>query len=239
MTKPVVTLITPVTDRPEAWALCEKYMAQQTVWKEYTIQWIVVGDDEYKPVKCTLGQEYYFGGLQYKAGINTQRYNLDTALSKVKGDRIFFVEEDDYYSSTYLEVYLDLLKHAQVVGESNVVYYNVKNRFYRNQQNFHHASLSQTAFRKELLPLMYQTIHSGEMYMDIALWRERRRATSILFEGLTLGVGIKGMPGRKGIGFGHTMSDNDGVSVDKDFILLPQLLKSREAAEVYRGFYRE
>lgn len=203
----LVSLLTVGGGRPEAFALCEKFMQRQTYKGD--VQWVFIDDEEKKPTKCSLKQEYYMGPLQWRQGINTQRYNLAYGLSKVRGDYIFFIENDDYYKPEYIDYYLDMFKRSFLVGECNCTYYSLKERSYRNMENFKHASLCQTAFKKSSLPFIEKAIHSGEMYIDIILWNRARAqgVTNILFSGPNLAVGIKGMPGRSGIGVGHRPSE--------------------------------
>lgn len=202
-----VSLITVGGGRPEAFALCETYMKRQTY--KGSLQWIVVDDNPADPIKCTMGQELYLGPLTWRKGINTQRYNLAYGLSKVKGDFVFIIENDDWYAPSYLDVYLSFLKHTAAVGECNTVYYSLKERSYRYMRNYKHASTCQTAFRKGSIPFFENALHSGDLYFDITFWQKAlgNNIRHILFHGMGLCVGIKGMPGRDGIGVGHRPSN--------------------------------
>lgn len=221
-----VTLITPGGGRPEAFKLCESYVARQTYRGE--LQWIVADDNEQDPVICTMGQEHIFGGLQWKPGVNTLRYNLAAALPHVRGDWVFIWENDDYYKPGYLEVFCDYLKHCDLLGECDVTYYSLKNRAYREMGNFKHASTCQTAFRKSYIPVFEKAVHSGEQFFDIKLWQTARqwKHKNILFSGLDLCVGMKSLPGRDGIGVGH---GNVDFTADRDFIKLKQLIGPTDA----------
>lgn len=202
----MITLITPTGGRHESFALCEKWMANQTV--NGAIQWIVI-DDCSPSVTCTMGQEYYRGPKDWKEGINTQRLNMDFALTKIKGDYIFVIEDDDYYAPEYLETYVDLLQHFTVVGEGNAKYYSLRHPGYKEMRNRNHASLCQTGIRKEAISLLERAVNSGELYFDIQLWTQvaDNSVPACLFTDKNLAVGIKGMPGRTGIGVGHKQKD--------------------------------
>lgn len=223
MTLPSVTLITPTGSRPEAFKLCEKFMARQTF--KGSIQWIVVDDSPKNPTVCTMGQEYYVGPLEWSEGINTQRYNLALGLSKVKGDYVFIIEDDDNYQSEYIEVYLDFLKRAFLVGEGETFYYSLKEEAYKPMLNYKHASLCQTAFRKGAIPFITKAIHSGEVYTDIVIWNRAKQGNikHILFNGMNLCTGIKGFVGRTGIGVGHRPAD---FIPDPDHRVLRQLVRN-------------
>ena len=199
----MITLLTATGMRPEAFALCEKYMERQTVCKDHGIQWIVVDDGEV-PTECTKSQTYIRGPKIWKPGINTQRLNLDVAIPYIKGDYIAVIEDDDWYSPTYLEDMIDLLKHSEIAGEAFSKYYNLKYRCYQELQNTRHSSLCSTVFRSSLLPKFEQAVNSGEKFIDIALWESVQKIPHILrVSNYNLCVGIKGVPGRKGIGMGH------------------------------------
>lgn len=225
----MITLITPGGGRHEAFKLCEKYMQRQTIWGKVPIQWIVADDNKKDPVKCTLKQEHIYGALEWEPGFNTLRYNLAASLPFVKGDYIFIIENDDYYRPEYLEVGMEFLKRADLIGNSNVTYYSLKSpRGFKEMKNFQHASTCQTAFRKSYLPHFKRSIHSGEQYFDLHLWgvAHRYKHKFILFSGMDLCVGMKCTPGRGGIGCGHT--DND-FTPDPHFIKLKQLIGIKDA----------
>ena len=201
----LVTLVTATGARPEAFARCEEYIKRQTY--KGPLEWIVVDDYQEKPTKCTLPcQTYIKGPKPWRPGINTQRPNLDAALPYIHGDFIFPIEDDDWYSPNFLEQYLTLLRSYSIVGEGNAVYYNIRERSWRNWSNYNHCSLCQTGFRKEHLPRFEEAINSGELFIDCVLWRIFRdhKLKPFLFANQDLLVGIKGMPGRFGIGAGHT-----------------------------------
>ena len=70
--KDLITILTPTGARPEGFALCEKYIAGQTVLQYFNLDWIVV-DDCYPETKCTMGQRYVRATRDWNKDINTQR----------------------------------------------------------------------------------------------------------------------------------------------------------------------
>lgn len=202
----LVTLITPTGGRQECFELCQKYIERQTYKGDF--QWLVV-DDCNPPTKAKKYCEYYRGPKDWKPGINTQRLNLDFVLPKIKGDYILFIEDDDWYHPKYIETMVDLLKSVPVVGETNAKYYNVQMPGYKEMQNYLHASLCQTGLSRELLPLLEWAINSGEIYIDVVLWKlvKEKKVASALLSELNLTVGMKKLPGRDGIGMGHKQKD--------------------------------
>lgn len=203
----LLTLITPTGGRPEAFALCEKYMKRQTY--KGKIQWIVIDDMPEKPTKITMGQDYGVGPMLWREGINTQRPNMDIAFKRIKGDAVLIIEDDDWYHPRYIELMVSFLEKWPVVGECNSKYYNIQSRSHREMLNYRHVSLCQTGIRREAYPLLEQAIHSGELYFDIAFWAKVRTTftPNFKFLDLNLCIGMKGLPGKGGIGVGHVAKD--------------------------------
>lgn len=228
MSLPTVTLLTPTGWRPKAFALAEKYVARQTYKGQ--IQWLVSCDGTPENrTKCTMGQELYPCPLVWRQGWNTQRYQFANLIPHIKGDIVLIWEDDDHVKSEYIDVMVDFLKYAPLVGESYVTYYNIQRRGFREMNNNLHSSLCQTGFRKEYLSNFEGAVHSSETFMDICIWgRARNKGHKfLLFNGMNLLVGIKGVE-RQGIGFGHTASA-DEFTPDPQFVKLKQLLGEEDS----------
>jgi hypothetical protein len=207
----LVTLITCTGGRPEAWALCQHYIARQSY--KGPIQWIVVYDtpgtppiisDEIKVCK-NVQLEIYLGPKEWRLGINTQRYNQDLAIKYVKGDFVFVIEDDEFYKATYVETMLWFLQRYDIAGEAQSHYYNIKERCWLLMNNFTHTSLCQTAIRVSKLDLLDRATNSGQLFFDIALYEiiKNEKHNSLLFNFQGLVYGMKGLPGKVGIGGGH------------------------------------
>lgn len=240
---PTISLITCTGSRPEALALCEKYISDQTFQGD--IEWIIV-DDSSKQLPANrvikegpdgnafslLAIKYFRGPRKWEEGLNTQRFNMEEAIKHVKGSYVFFWEDDDCYKADYIETMLDLLKYADIAGEAKSKYYHLGMPGYKEMHNYRHASLCQTAIKKSVLPLVKEAIDSGELYFDIHLWRnvQEKRIPYILLAESNLVIGIKGMPGRAGIGVGHK---------NKDYLLDPGLVKLEEWCGEYASNYSQ
>lgn len=197
---PKLTLITPTGGRPEAFALCERYMARQmfTDW-----EWIVV-DDCNPTTECTMGQWVIHPDTFWvPGGPHTQNRNLLLALEQVNTEFVAVIEDDDWYGPKHLETLCKHLEKATLVGELPSCYYNVKNRMFRVMPSSGHASLCQTGFRAELIPRM-KVVCELNSDTDVLLWHQVRSmgVSSKQYFGNQV-VGIKGMPGRAGAGIGH------------------------------------
>ncbi len=191
-----ITIITPTGGRPEAFALCECWIGRQRWSGE--LQWIVV-DDGPEPTPCTLGQTVIRPEPLWSEGQNTQARNLLAALPHVKHDRILIVEDDDWYAPDYFEIMAARLEESALVGERDTPYYHIAGRYLVNP-NERHGSLFQTGMRGSILPCLESACARGERFLDITLFRD---GDGKLFPSSGRSVGIKGLPGRPGIGMGH------------------------------------
>jgi len=226
-----ISLITPTGGRREAFALCERWMKAQTAeWN----QWIVV--DDCKPhTVCTMGQQIIRPRPAWSPGNNTQHRNMAVALDAVSHEFVFVIEDDDYYSPEYLARLIEPLRSADIVGETCAKYYNVAQRTYRRHKNCNHASLSQTAFRLSTVgPLLRRILPRRPKWIDMDLWADAKsNGLRRVLQRTDFAVGIKGLPGRPGLGMGHRPS---GYRADRRAQVLRHWLG--RAAAVYAQFYR-
>jgi hypothetical protein len=202
----LITILTPTGSRPEAFALAERWMVQQTLWADpaFAIQWIVV-DDGLSPTPVSLGQTVIRPTPLWVPGNpNTQYRNLELGLAQAKGEIIVCWEDDDWYGPRYLEETWHQIKGYGLCGETPSRYFNVLRRVFRmftngaHNVNARHASLCQTAFHRDFLPQVRKAWARGN-YPDLELWRSER---GNLYLGQQV-VGIKGMPGRLGVTRAH------------------------------------
>lgn len=195
-----VSVVTPTADRPEALALAERWMARQTRPPD---EWIIA-DGGRTPTPTTMGQIVTYATRE--PGTENFVENLRRGLLVATGGLVVLWEDDEWYGPRHLERLLALFRsETLVVGDDLQRYYNVAARCWRT---FEHtgASLCQTAFRRELIPLLRDTateaLARGSYGVDNAFWaavpqqrQVRRRIDTV--------VGIKGLPGQPGLGRGH------------------------------------
>jgi hypothetical protein len=225
----VLTLLTATGARPQAWAICERLMAAQ----DYAgpVRWIIVDDGpEPQPVR------FKRAGWQllvirpaplWQPGQNTQARNLLKGLEAVDADaRLVICEDDDHYKPGYLTEIAQRLARAELVGECKARYYNLALKRGRQLSNSAHASLCSTAMRGPAIATFRQACQRAPKFIDLELWR--RHPSRHLFS-LGLVTGIKGLPGRSGIGMGHR--DDFNGTHDSDGALLRQWVG--QDAELY------
>ena len=244
----MIALITPTGSRLEQFKLCAMFMQRQTYKEKVT--WIII-DDAYPVTTDHVGEGFKDDWTIIKiyptpiwTGSNTQSRNIaagiDALLANYKEDQIeavFMIEDDDYYRANYLQRMMDRFGKYKVIGEMNTVYYNVFYRNYFANRNTSHVSLFQLAFKPEMIPL-FKTCYE-ERFIDFKFFEKLHaqlyvnRNEVLLFNENNLAIGIKGMPGRKGIGAGHGNTMN--MLPDSQMIYLTSQIQ--EDAKLYEGYY--
>jgi len=207
MGKPcTITAITPTGDRPLAFALCKHWMEMQTVQPD---QWLVIDDGEV-PLKPSPGMDYIRRKPTSHDPKHTLNVNLQAALPLIRGSKIIIIEDDEYYAPRYIETLSKKLDSFEVAGISNSKYYHLYSGASARHANTLHASLAQTSFRNSFLPAAAHLLNTKlKHYIDICIWQialAGGRGYLFLDEPEMLYVGIKGLPGRPGIGVGHKIT---------------------------------
>ncbi len=225
-----LTAITCTHDRPDAFRLCERYMAAQTI---QPTQWIVLDDGE-SPAKCNMGQEYYY--LPHCRGAGSMVNKLEVALrgNIIKGDAVAFWEDDDYYDQSWLAWCIQKLASFDLVGEGKAIYYNVMKRWWFDHHNMQHASLCSTAMTRAVLPTLLSQCSNHEPFIDSRLWPAFQGKKQVFNNQKRLVIGIKAMPGKTGYGGGHKAHD-PCEKPDPDLTKLRELTGDR--ADDYAQFY--
>jgi hypothetical protein len=208
----MLTLLTATGARPEAWARCERLMARQTY--AGPVRWVIV-DDGPEPQPVTFQRDGWALEMvrptpHWQPGQNTQARNLRAGLARIgAGERVAIIEDDDHYAADWLATVAAELDRAELVGEPRARYYNIPRRVGRQLSNSAHASLCSTAMRGRALALFRAVCNTNHKFIDLELWR--KAPSRHLFGGHRV-VGLKGLPGRGGIGMGHA----DGFSGTAD-----------------------
>lgn len=242
----MITLITATGGRPQQFNLCKHFMQRQTYTGE--VLWIIV--DDVIPLSTNSVDDTFREGWeivkisplpQWRTGQNTQARNLiagmnvlTTNYKKEDIEAVFIIEDDDWYRENYLERMVHHMRDYNIAGEKNCIYYNVHYRRYVRHDNVLHSSLFQTAFVWDMIPDFVKICTNpskvATFYIDVQLWHEAKNKN--LFNDNNLGVGIKGMPGRFGIGAGHTKWLQ--MREDINLVFLTSIIGSD--AQLYAGF---
>lgn len=200
----MLTLLIATGCRPEAWAISERLLARQTYGGPVRL---VIVDDGEVPQPVTLKREGWTIAVIrptpfWRPGQNTQARNLAAGLAVIGDDeRVAVWEDDDHYCPGYLADVSRWFASADLVGESHARYYNVSTGMGRAMNNTTHASLCSTAMKGPALAEFRKCVLRRQKFIDLDLWkmftgRKELHNTAHV-------VGIKGLPGRNGIGGGH------------------------------------
>ena len=200
--RPTITLITPTADQPTGLALAERYVARQTLPPD---QWLVA-DDGTVPATLTRGQTHL---KRHRAGEGAVSLagNLLAAIPHATGDIIVIWEHDDWYPADYLATCVAHLSRPGVwiTGTRRQRYYHLPSRRWIVMRNVGSA-LCNTALRAEALPILAFAARlaqlAGSYGIDRRLWTRIPDNRQHLHDEPGV-VGIKGLPGRPGLGMGH------------------------------------
>jgi hypothetical protein len=194
----------------------------------------VVADGGMNPARCTMGQTHVIE--QRPPGPWNFACNLLNGIDHATGDAIVVWEDDDHYRPDHIERMAARAEEGgQLIGSEDMQrYYNVASRQWRVFHNVG-ASMCQTAIARPLWSLFKQVIQQCQgrnaYTIDQTLWRRAgRNAWSIL--GQMTVVGIKGLPGRVGLGVGHRPDAR--WNYDPDLVQLREWIGND--ADTYAGF---
>ena len=234
-----ISIITPTGGRELAFALCEEWIKRQTLQPD---EWIVVDDYE-KPTECTMGQKVIRRQPFWKSGQMTLQKNLLEALKVVTGDIILIIEDDDWYSSNYIENMVkkfETLSEGKPIGQSCLMigegltrYYQLKNHTYQHYNNTAHVSLFQTGFTKDLIPQINNLLkkHQYQIYFDVFLWGNIDCNKFIFLTDSPWSIGIKGLVSKR---FTKTFGHFQELSHSDDkYCNYLQKIMSKKDVEVY------
>ena len=152
-----VTVITCTGDRPESFKLLQKWMSQQTMKPK---QWIVV-DDGFDPLYPSKEFEYIRREPAKEDYSHTLCLNFEKALEIVKYDKVIVMEDDDWYSPTYIDYMYQFLDKADLVGLGNLIFYYPSIGKYMERKSVRHPAFAQTAFRKVIIPIIREICRSA------------------------------------------------------------------------------
>lgn len=227
--------------RPEALALCCHYMCRQTRRPEV---WYVVDDvgDVGETIDHYLdefGSEWLADAVQVIraphtwAGQHTLIPNLLVGLGAVFDElgpdvELAIIEDDDWYSPEYLAQWEGVERGLR--GEGCSRYFNVRTGRSKSLRNRKHCSMMSTVFvGPEVLRWFGQVLRSAnDPFVDVRLWHNWSGRKTV--RDAAHCVGIKGLPGRGGIGVGH----RDGFGDPEGWDVLRRWIA--EDAEIYERF---
>jgi len=200
-----VFALTPTGNRPEGMALLAEYINAQSY--AHAFQWIIVDDCDpatrVPKMREGISVELLRPPWRWEPGQNTQAKSMAFGLSRVPNDAALFVfEDDDVYLPDYMITMREAIACAELVGEKDSYYYNVSSGRWRVLPGKVHSSMASTVCRGAGLTHLKRLCASGAQRMlDVNLWKTFKGSKVVLSAHNV--IGIKGLPGRSGIGVGH------------------------------------
>lgn len=198
-----ITALTCTADRPEALALCHRWMERQTRQPD---QWLIL-DDPHIPMP--------------------QKVLYAVASGAVKGDGLIFVEDDDVFFPGWLAWCEKQLNKFDLVGQGYAIYYHVGRRWWSECRNVRHASLCQTAITSDLFEPLCNTIKAFDSpFFDTRIWMLECAKYLHLpkTDAERLVIGMKGLPGKVGYSDVHDQKVPPGVHSDPALVKLWKLI---------------
>lgn len=200
-----VFVITPTGGRPEGIRLLARYLNEQTY--DGPLTWVLCDDcdpeTKVPAMRDGITVKVIRPVWRWRPGQNTQAKSILACLESVPDDAVVAVfEDDDCYLPEHLKTALLALSfpYSKMYGEKVARYYNIRT----NRQKLipgNHASLASTVLKGEAIEVLRAVCKVHQSMIDIRLWRADR-LMGTLSESANV-IGIKGVPGRGGIGIGH------------------------------------
>jgi hypothetical protein len=208
-------------------------------------------DDGKEPTKINSNCDYIRRTPQRSDPKFTMMLNLEEAFKWVKGDKILFIEDDEYYAPDYIKEVSEKLGQFDLVGIGRSKYYHLPTLRWHKHRNMGHASLAQTGFTRNFFKTVKNCMN-GDLFLDIRLWRtvngisadqlslpdglnqyKSKDGRGFIFDDFekSIYIGIKGMPGRSGIGVGHR--EMGCYHFDKDKKVLKNWITTKEDYDKY------
>jgi hypothetical protein len=200
-----VYALTPTGARPEGLALLGEYINAQTYRGPLT--WIIVDDcdpgSRVPNVRDGIDVIRIRPDWRWRPGTSTQAPSMAAGLEDVPEDAVLFIlEDDDVYLPGYLDTMLEAMETLDLAGEVDAQYYNVATSRWRVLPGKFHSSMASTVCKGDALARLRALCNGGPGRMlDVNLWKQFKGNKRLMVTHNV--VGIKGLPGRPGIGVGH------------------------------------
>lgn len=176
--------------------------------------WVVVDDGDPPSATNRLVPTRHILRLpSWQPGQITLKENLLKGLQNIlqmesENLAVMILEDDDWYSPSYFAGVRRALRilNTEVIGAPLARYINLRSMHALECRNDSHASLSNTVVRGRGLLKLYQLCEkNADHFLDVPLWdwAIKEGTGSLLPELSPHTVGLKGLPGRTGIGIGH------------------------------------
>jgi glycosyltransferase involved in cell wall biosynthesis len=235
MSLPEISVITPTGDRYQTLRLLTHFLLSQTF--KGIIQWIVVDDGQTDATSLAVHDvgesilankgiftiHYRRPFRQEEQGPKSLAYNILAGLGLATAPMVLIMEDDDCYHPGYIQDMYRRLLEVDAAGTQWQKYYHLPSMSYRIFKN-RGSALCSTGLRSHLIGTLAEAARvcaaSGSKGIDAKFWEfvQARHWKMDLFDPAEdMMIGMKGLPGRGGIGVGHRpqkfMSDPIGETL--------------------------
>ena len=224
-----VTIFTPTGDRPASLMRQKRYIQRSIIPKTWNVNWLVVDDGvvPFNPGDCEYRRREPDGNSSLERQVKFVG-NLDT-------DYVLIWEDDDWCSPHRIRNQIKLLHKSQkhLHGYSCGVYYHIPSQGYRKMQNGDHASFCETAMTAVLwnrFVEIYLSTVGKKVFLDLELWGVFRQYGVLTPNEPRVSLGLKGLPGRNGLGGGHT--PEFAYEKDPNLTYLLSVMSKKDADEI-------
>ena len=233
-----ITVITCTGDRFAAFNLLCKFIMRQTI---KNFQWVIVDDGKISLQEQRFSFPSCADYIRREPQLDDPRHTLNLNMfeafkqfKQAEGRIVLIMEDDEYYHPQYIERMFSHLENSDIAGSNISRYYHLPSGGWFINRNSNFCSLSQTGFKETIFPIVLEGIKSNQQYLDYYIWTNAMKVITCIFDDSKepLSVGMKSLPGRKGIGIGH--KENTYSVFDKDYSILKQWIPDNY--ESYLGF---
>ena len=228
----MIYLLTPTGNRQAGILFLAEYIKDQ----DYTgpMKWIIVDDCDPRTMIPKMPIEVEVIRPEWRwSGENTQSKSMLAGLAAIpENAQVIVMEDDDVYHPNHVSNLVRSLKNFDLVGERDTRYYNVATRRHRIMPTTRHSSLCSVGVKGAALESLRIVCEISKIGIDSRLWMIFKGKKKLLETSNV--VGIKGMPGREGIGVGHraTFGSPDWEMKLVDWIGEKQALKYNQFREM-------
>lgn len=238
-----VSIVTPTGDRHHSLARQARYIARSVLPQGTKLTWIVVDDGKDPCRLMSLGVDVVCIPQAPMDGCSLVRNLLAGVVESIyhNPDYVLFWEDDDWYAKDWIASQLEPLvngkeKRVYMSGPARSLYYNVPMRIWREMANNSFSSMYETAVSKEILfPLiefLKESVRQSKG-IDRKMWGRFANRSATFHPKERRSIGLKGMPGRRGIGCGHDPRGS-GWAPDPDGKHLIALIGEEDAVEIFK-----
>lgn len=226
-------LLTPTGNRLIQFNFCVEMMTNQTYGGDVT--WVIVDDGKDHMVTPSVKNWNIIHEKLPEGHGNTQAKNIIHGLQHCdENSKLIIIEDDDFYHKDWIDIIDKNLEHSEVSGITRAKYYNIKTATYKIHGNRRHSSLCSTGLRgTNAFNFLKDSCVQHRKFIDIHFWRNFSGIKK-LFDGNNV-IGIKGLPGRGGIGSGHNRPLNN---TDTNGEVLNKWI-GKDWADKYRSIYSD